>query len=81
VMLVRGLFATALIAALVFHQRVMRPLRTILMRPVLVRVIGEVGGAVSFPAAITHLPLASTSAILQALPLLITLGAALARTR
>ena len=42
------------------------------------RVIGEVGGAVSFLAAITHLPLANTSAILQALPLPITLGAALA---
>ena len=78
VMLVRGLFAMALIAALAFHQRVMRPLRTILIRPVALRVIGEVGGAVSFLAAITHLPLANTSAILQALPLLITLGAALA---
>jgi drug/metabolite transporter (DMT)-like permease len=78
VMLVRGLFAMALIAALAFHQRVTRPLRTILIRPVALRVIGEVGGAVSFLAAITHLPLANTSAILQALPLLITLGAALA---
>ena len=78
VMLVRGLFAMALIAALAFHQRAMRPIRTILIRPVAVRVIGEVGGAVSFLAAITHLPLANTSAILQALPLLITLGAALA---
>ena len=78
VMLVRGLFAMALIAALAFHQRAMRPIRTILIRPVEVRVIGEVGGAVSFLAAITHLPLANTSAILQALPLLITLGAALA---
>ena len=78
VMLVRGLFAMALIAALAFHQRALRPLHTILIKPVALRVIGEVGGAVSFLAAITHLPLASTSAILQALPLLITLGAALA---
>ena len=41
------------------------------------RIVGEVGGTVSFLAAITHLPLANTSAIMQSLPLAITLGAAL----
>jgi drug/metabolite transporter (DMT)-like permease len=77
VMLVRGLFAIVLIAALAWHQRAMRPLRTLLVRPVALRVAGEVGGTVSFLAAITHLPLANTAAIFQALPLAITLGAAL----
>jgi drug/metabolite transporter (DMT)-like permease len=77
VMLVRGLFAIALVAALAWHQRAVRPLRTLMMKPVALRVAGEVGGTVSFLAAIVHLPLANTAAIFQALPLAITLGAAL----
>jgi drug/metabolite transporter (DMT)-like permease len=77
VMLVRGLFAIVLIAALAHHQRALRPLRTLMMRPVALRVAGEVGGTVSFLAAIVHLSLANTAAIFQALPLAITLGAAL----
>jgi len=77
VMLVRGLFAIVLIGLLAFHQRALRPLRTLLVRPVALRVIGEVVGTVSFLAAIVHLPLANTTAIFQALPLVITLGAAL----
>lgn len=76
-MLVRGLFAIVLIAALAWHQGAMRPLRTLMVRPVALRVSGEVGGTVSFLAAIVHLPLANTAAIFQALPLAITLGAAL----
>ena len=78
VMLVRGMFAIGLIAALAFHQGALRSLRTLLVKPVALRVIGEVGGTVSYLAAISHLPLANISAILQALPLLVTLGAALA---
>jgi drug/metabolite transporter (DMT)-like permease len=77
VMLVRGLFAIVLVAALAFHQRALRPLRAVATKPVALRVVGEVGGTISFMAALTHLPLANTSAIFQALPLAITLGAAL----
>ncbi|MFZ2159425.1 MAG: DMT family transporter [Bradyrhizobium sp.] len=75
-MLVRGVVAVALIAALAVHQRAVRPLRTLMMKPVALRVVGEVGGTVSFMAAIVHLPLANTAAIFQALPLAVTLGAA-----
>ncbi len=77
VILLRGLFAVVLIAALAYHQRAIRPLRTLMMKSVALRVAGEVGGTLSFLAAIVHLPLANTSAIFQALPLAITLGAAL----
>ena len=76
-MLVRGLVAIALIAALAWHQGAMRPLRTLMVKPVALRVVGEIGGTMSFMAAIVHLPLANTSAIFQALPLAITFGAAL----
>ncbi|MDI4239380.1 MULTISPECIES: DMT family transporter [unclassified Bradyrhizobium] len=78
VMLVRGVFAIGLITALAFHHGAMRSFRTLLVKPVALRVTGEVGGTVSYLAALSHLPLANISAILQALPLLVTLGAALA---
>lgn len=77
VMLVRGLFATVLIAALTWHQRAIRSLRTLMVNSVALRVMGEVGGSITFLAAITHMPLANAAAIFQALPLAITLGAAL----
>jgi drug/metabolite transporter (DMT)-like permease len=76
-MLVRGLFAVVLVAAFAWHQRALRPLRTLMQKPVALRVFGEIGGTISFMAALVHLPLANTSAIFQALPLAITLGAAL----
>jgi drug/metabolite transporter (DMT)-like permease len=77
IMLVRGVFATVLIGALAWHQGALRPLRTLMMKPVALRVFGEVGGTITFLAAIVHLPLANTAAIFQALPLAVTLGAAL----
>ena len=77
VMLVRGLFAIVLVASFALHQRAMRSLRTLVMKSVALRGVGEIGGTISFMAAITHLPLANTAAIFQALPLAITLGAAL----
>jgi drug/metabolite transporter (DMT)-like permease len=40
------------------------------------RTFGEVAGTVTFLLALTHMPLANISAILQALPLAVTLGAA-----
>jgi drug/metabolite transporter (DMT)-like permease len=77
VMLVRGLFAMVLIAALARRQRALRPLRTLMMKAVVLRVAGEIGGTILLLAAIVHLPLANATAILQVLPLAITLGAAL----
>lgn len=78
VMLLRGVFAIVLIAALALHQQALRPLRTLMMAPILLRVVGEVGGTILLLAAIVNLPLASATAMLQLLPLVVTLGAALA---
>lgn len=77
IILVRGMFAIALIAALAYYQGALRPWRTLMMMPVALRIAGEVGGTLTFLSALAHLPLANTSAIFQALPLAITLGAAL----
>lgn len=77
IILLRGMFAILLIGTLAYHQGAIRHWRTLMMRPVALRVAGEVGGTLTFLAALAHLPLANTSAIFQALPLAITLGAAL----
>ena len=76
-MLLRGVFATVLIAALAWYRGALRSPRTSMMLPVALRVAAEVGRHVAFLTAIVNLPLANTSAIFQALPLAVTLGAAL----
>ncbi len=77
ILLVRGLFAMVLIAALAVHRKAIRSFRALLVWPVALRVIGEIGGTLTYVAAISQIPLANASAIFQALPLVITLGAAL----
>ena len=76
IMLVRGLFAMLLMAALLVRRPKLRSLGSAMVKPVAWRVAAEVAGTISFLAAIVHLPLANTSAIFQALPLAVTLGAA-----
>src|SRR6056297_1665102 len=51
--------------------------RDLLSRPVLLRNFGEIVGTLGFVTAIALTPLSSASAILQATPLAVTLGAAL----
>ncbi|WP_099866754.1 DMT family transporter [Pararhizobium haloflavum] len=77
VMILRGMVATTLITALAWHRGALRPLATIMEPMIVLRVIGEVGGTVTFLIALTHIPIANASAILQALPLAVTMGAAL----
>ncbi len=48
-----------------------------LMRPVMIRNIAEIFATVSFITALSLIPLATISAVIQANPLLVTLGAAL----
>lgn len=77
IIVVRGVFAIVLIAALTAWRGALRPWQTLMTGPVGIRVIGEIGGTLTFLLAIAHMPLANTAAIFQALPLVITLGAAL----
>lgn len=48
-----------------------------LTRPILLRALGEIIGTLGFVSAIVLTPISSASAILQATPLVVTLGAAL----
>ncbi|MEQ1953419.1 DMT family transporter [Mesorhizobium sp. CN2-181] len=77
VMLVRGFFATLLIAALAWHQGALRKLRLLLHPMVLLRSFCELSSTIFFLLALVHLPIGNVSAILQALPLAVTMGAAL----
>jgi drug/metabolite transporter (DMT)-like permease len=71
-----GAGGTAIFAVVVAQRR---PLfeRAMLATPVLTRAVGEIAGTVCFISAIIYMPLSTASAILQATPLVVTLGAAL----
>lgn len=77
-MLVRGLFAVLLIFGIAVYQGALPAWRGLFHRTVLVRATAELGATLTFLAALTQLPLANVSAVLQALPLAVTMGAALA---
>jgi drug/metabolite transporter (DMT)-like permease len=77
ILLVRGLFAMALVAAFASYRNALRSFRVLLIWPVGLRVIGEIGGTLTYLGAISQIPLANASAIFQSLPLVITSGAAL----
>ncbi len=77
VMVVRGLFATLFVALLAWHQGALRPFKVALHPLLLLRVFCEVAGTVTFLLPLAMLPLANVSAVLQALPLAVTMGAAL----
>ena len=77
VMVVRG---AILVACMLIYIRLIRlPVapRDALSVPVVIRTAAEIAATITFLAALAHVPLANLSAVLQALPLLVTLGAAL----
>ena len=77
VMALRGMFATLFVSLLAWHQGALRNLGQVLQPLVVLRVTGEVLATISFLVALAQLPIANVSAVLQALPLAVTMGAAL----
>ena len=77
IMLVRGVFTSLLVLLLARHFGAMRSFRLVLTPAVGLRVVAEVGASITYIWALGHMQLANASAILQALPLAVTLGAAL----
>ncbi len=77
IMFVRGLFACFLIGLLAWRRGALANMRLALQPMVGVRVGAEIFATVTFLAALAHLPIANVSAVLQALPLAVTMGAAL----
>lgn len=77
VMMVRGLFATVLVVLLAWSRGALRRPAQALHPMVALRSGFELGATVTFLLALAHMPLANISAVLQALPLAVTMGAAL----
>lgn len=77
IMLVRGSFATLLVVLLAWRTGALSQLRRVLDPMIGLRVLGEVFATVAFLVALANMPIANVSAILQALPLAVTMGAAL----
>lgn len=77
IMLVRGVFATTLVCLLVWRLGAIQPLNIVLNPAILCRIVGEMGGTIFYLIALAHLPLANVSAVFQALPLAVTMSAAL----
>jgi len=77
IMLLRGVFSTAMLGAIAWHRKtIFPPLQKGDWKLMIYRGIGEVGATLCFLTALFNMPLANASAILQALPLAVTLGAA-----
>lgn len=77
VMVVRGLFASVLICILAWRSGAFANPRLIVQPIVAVRALCEAAATVTFLIALAHLPIANVSAVLQALPLAVTMGAAM----
>ncbi|MFK4719193.1 drug/metabolite transporter (DMT)-like permease [Bradyrhizobium niftali] len=76
-MFVRGIFATILIGLFANCQGAFRLSRSLMSAQVMFRTIGELGAAICFLLAVGFMPLANITAVLQAQPLAVTLGASI----
>lgn len=77
IMFVRGAMTSLLVLIIARAMGVSAPLRVIVQPVVLLRIVAEIGAAITYISALGMMPLANTASILQALPLAVTLGAAL----
>jgi len=76
ILVMLGLGGTAIFAAWARARGARLFAPAMFTRPMALRNLGEVAGTVCFVTAITRVPLSTASAILQATPLAVTLGAA-----
>ncbi|MCB1473153.1 MAG: DMT family transporter [Rhodobiaceae bacterium] len=76
IIFVRGLIACAMIAALGIVFRQWRRIPIAAFKPLGVRITGEVGGTLLYLTALLAMPIANATAILQAMPLVMTVIAA-----
>jgi drug/metabolite transporter (DMT)-like permease len=77
IMFIRGLFTSVLVLGVAWRMGAMRPIRTLLDPWVALRTAGEIGASVTYIRALHYLPLPNAAAVLQALPLAVTMGAAI----
>jgi drug/metabolite transporter (DMT)-like permease len=77
IMFIRGVMTSVLIVSVARHMGALRPLRTLLDPYLALRTLAEILASTTYVAALGTLPLSNAAAIMQALPLAVTMGAAL----
>lgn len=77
VMWIRGLFLSVILFALLWHRKQLSRWRDGIHPGILLRALCEAGATLLFLTALVQLPFATLVAILQSLPLVVTVGAAL----
>ncbi|MDI7863850.1 DMT family transporter [Rhizobiaceae bacterium n13] len=77
IMLVRGALTTIMVYAIARHLGALTHWKRIAQPMVLFRIVFEIIAAITYLTALRSMPLANAAAILQAMPLAVTLGAAL----
>lgn len=77
VMFIRGAMTTLLVYVVARRLGALDHIRNILQPLIIIRIVFEIVAAIAFLSALGQVPLANASAILQSLPLAVTLGAAL----
>ena len=77
IMAIRGVFASLMLFVLAWRMGALRPPRLMLSPRLLLRTGADVMATLTYITALTQLPIANASAIFQALPLTVTIGAAL----
>lgn len=77
IMFVRGLMTTILVVAIAWRMGALGSFRIVFQPVVALRIVSEIIASLAYISALGAMPLANTASILQALPLAVTLGAAL----
>lgn len=76
ILVIRGGFAVLILSVVSYAFGHLRPFTAILSVPFLLRLAGEIIATFFFLTALFNMPIANASAIMQALPLTVTVGAA-----
>jgi drug/metabolite transporter (DMT)-like permease len=77
IMFIRGILTSVLIVAVAARMGALRPLKTLLDPYLALRTTGELISSITYVSALGMIPLPNASAIMQAMPLAVTMGAAL----
>jgi drug/metabolite transporter (DMT)-like permease len=77
IMLLRGLMTTLLVFLIAWRLGALRPIKIVLNRMIAARMVAEALASITYLAALSMMPLSNTASILQAMPLAVTMGAAL----
>ncbi|MBX9458791.1 MAG: DMT family transporter [Rhizobium sp.] len=77
IMFIRGVLTSLMILAVAWRLSALRPIPALFDKWLLLRTAGEIVAAITYVYALSMMPLPNAAAVLQALPLAVTMGAAL----